>query len=169
MAHSYFLSFGFPVALIRPFNTFGPRQSARAVIPTDLAQLASGQKTLKLGSLAPIRDFTFVKDLARAFLLVGECDAAVGTVTNVGTGKGVSIEELVKCCTKISGQQPRIEVDDNRIRPENSEVERLICDNTKAASLLEWRPQHSLEEGLTQTLEFIRANAKSYQPQRYAI
>ena len=169
MALSYWLSFGLPVALIRPFNTFGPRQSARAVIPTILSQLASGRTSLRLGSLTPVRDFTFVKDLARAFLLVGSCDDAIGTVTNVGTGTGVSIGELVECCARVSGQQPQIEVDDDRIRPENSEVERLLCDNSKAKSLLAWEPQDSLEAGLAETFEFIRTHAANYQPQRYAI
>jgi NAD dependent epimerase/dehydratase len=169
MAQSYYLSFGLPVAVIRPFNTFGPRQSARAVIPTILAQLATGRKTLRIGSLSPVRDFTFVKDLARAFMLIGECDAAVGSVTNIGTGKGVTVEDVIDCCAKLAGQPPRVEVDDSRIRPQQSEVERLVCDNSKAAALLPWQPQYSLEAGLAETLEFVRANAKSYQPQRYAI
>jgi NAD dependent epimerase/dehydratase len=169
MAQSYFLSFGLPVATIRPFITFGPRQSARAVIPTILSQLVSKQKSLRIGSLSPIRDFTFVKDLVRAFLLIGEEEKAVGTVTNVGTGKGVTIQEIVDCCCEITGAHPQIEVDDDRIRPEQSEVERLVCDNSRAAAILNWKPQHSLEHGLQATLEFIAANAAIYQPRRYAI
>jgi NAD dependent epimerase/dehydratase len=169
MAQSYYLSFGLPVATIRPFNTFGPRQSARAVIPTILSQLVAKQKTLRLGSLSPVRDFTFVKDLVRAFLLIGEEEKAVGTVTNVGTGQGVTVQEIIDSCCKITGARPQIEVDDSRIRPQQSEVERLVCNNTRAAGMLHWEPRHSLERGLRATFEFIAAHAGVYQPQRYAI
>lgn len=169
MAQSYFLSFGLPVATIRPFNAFGPRQSARAVIPTILSQLVSKQKTLRIGSLEPMRDFTFVKDLVRAFLAVGESPDAIGQVTNVGSGKGVTIREVVDICCGLTGQRPQIEVDDHRIRPEHSEVERLVCDNSRAASAIRWQPQHSLEDGLAATLEFVETHTGIFQPQRYAI
>lgn len=169
MAQSYFLSFGLPVATIRPFNTFGPRQSARAVIPAILSQLASGSPTLRVGSLAPIRDFTFVKDLVRAFAAIGEADGAVGEVINVGSGRGVAVQEIVDICSGLTGERPRIEVDDGRVRPPQSEVERLVCDNSRAASVLRWQPQCSLEEGLAETLRFITANAALFEPQRYAI
>lgn len=169
MAQSYFLSFGLPVATIRPFNTFGPRQSARAVIPTILSQLVTKQKTLRIGSLSPVRDFTFVKDLVRAFLLIGEDEKAVGTVTNIGTGAGVTIQEIVDTCCEITAVRPQIEVDDARVRPQQSEVERLVCNNAEAAGMLHWKPQHSLEQGLRATLEFIEAHADIYQPRRYTI
>lgn len=169
MALSYFLSFGLPVALIRPFNTFGPRQSARAVIPTVLAQLLRKQDVLKIGSLTPVRDFTYVKDTVRGFLCVGESQAAVGEVTNVGSGSGVSVEELIELCSKIAGHRPRIESDESRVRPEKSEVMRLLCDNAKAGRVAGWRPTWSLEDGLARTLEFVRDHLHIFDPQRYTI
>jgi NAD dependent epimerase/dehydratase len=169
MAWSYFLSFDLPVAVIRPFNAFGPRQSARAVIPTILSQLAGRLPTLRVGSLAPVRDFTYVKDLARAFLCIGDADEAVGTVINVGSGAGVTIGELVDRCCRIAGHRPAINMDEDRVRPERSEVMRLICDNTKAASIAGWRPRYSLEDGLAETLRFVEEHAPAFQPTRYAI
>jgi NAD dependent epimerase/dehydratase len=169
VAQSYHLSFGLPVATIRPFNTFGPRQSARAVIPTILSQLVAKRKSLRIGSLTPIRDFTFVKDLVRGFLAVGESQDAVGQVTNVGSGKGVTIGEVVDICCRLAGQRPQVEADDHRIRPEHSEVERLVCDNSRAAATLHWQPQQSLEDGLAETLKFVESHAGAFQPQRYAI
>jgi NAD dependent epimerase/dehydratase len=169
MAWSYFASFGLPVAMIRPFNAFGPRQSARAIIPTILSQLARRLEPLTVGSLAPIRDFTYVKDLARAFLAVGEADGAVGTVTNIGSGTGVTIKELVDRCCAIAGHHPKIALDDARIRPEGSEVMRLVCDNSKAANVLGWLPQWTLEDGLARVLQFIEAHPQIFQPTRYAI
>jgi NAD dependent epimerase/dehydratase len=169
MAWSYFLSFGLPVAVVRPFNSFGARQSARAIIPTILSQLVCGAKTLRVGSLAPIRDFTYVKDLVGAFLAIGEASEAVGEVVNVGSGSGVSIEQLVERCCNLVGRHPAIEVDEGRIRPERSEVMRLVCDNAKAAAVAGWRPAHSLDQGLEQTLRFIETHRESFSSERYTI
>jgi len=169
MAMSYFLSFGLPVATIRPFNTFGPRQSARAVIPTILSQLVRRLKVVTIGSLDPVRDFTYVKDIVRAFMIVAESDAAVGQVTNVGSGKAVTIKELLDHCCRITGHQPAIHADETRVRPERSEVMRLLCDNTKAADTLGWRPKVPFEEGLKHTLEFVAQHPELFRPERYAI
>lgn len=169
LALSYFLSFGLPVALIRPFNTFGPRQSARAVIPTILSQLVRRCEVVRIGSLDPVRDFTYVKDTARAFLAVAESDAAVGEVTNVGSGTGVTIGELLDRCCALVGHRPALEAEASRIRPERSEVMRLLCNNEKAARLLGWRPQCSLDEGLRHTWKFVEAHAEIFRPERYSI
>jgi NAD dependent epimerase/dehydratase len=169
MAWSYFLSFGLPVATIRPFNTFGPRQSARAIIPTILSQLVQQQETLRIGSLTPIRDFSYVKDTVRAFLAVAASDAAVGEVINVGSGTGVTMQELVDHCCEIAGRHPTIALDASRVRPERSEVMRLVCDNSKAARVAAWQPKYSLREGLVQTLQFVEEHPELFRPERYAI
>jgi nucleoside-diphosphate-sugar epimerase len=169
MAWSYFASFGLPVAVIRPFNAFGPRQSARAVIPTILSQLVAGVEPLRVGSLAPVRDFTYVKDLARAFLSIAESEEAVGEVTNIGSGTGVTIEALVDSCCKVTGRRPAVQVDEARVRPQRSEVMRLVCDHSKATRMTGWRPQISFADGLTQTVEFVKDHPQIFQPTRYTI
>jgi NAD dependent epimerase/dehydratase len=169
LAWSYFASFGLPVATIRPFNTFGPRQSARAVIPSILAQLVQRAETLTVGSLAPIRDFTYVKDTVRGFLAIAESHATVGEVTNVGSGTGVTIQQIVDHCYELAGHRPKIAVDASRIRPERSEVMQLVCDNSKAARVAGWRPAHTLRDGLVQTLAFVEAHPHLFRPNRYTI
>jgi len=169
MAWSYYLSFGLPVAIIRPFNAFGPRQSARAIIPTIFSQLVARSETLRVGSLTPLRDFNYVKDLARAFVALAAADAAVGEVTNVGSGEEVTIAELVEQCCAIAGYRPRLEVEAARVRPERSEVMRLWCDNSKVTKITGWHPQGSLAAGLRATFEFVAAHSHLFEPRRYAV
>ncbi|HMC72533.1 MAG TPA: GDP-mannose 4,6-dehydratase, partial [Mycobacteriales bacterium] len=168
MALSFKHSFDTPVAVIRPFNTYGPRQSARAVIPTILSQLHAGSTEIKLGSTTPTRDFNYVDDTARGFLAVADSDRALGNVVNVGSGREISIGDLAELLVKVSGREAKVVVDDSRVRPGGSEVERLLCDNTRAREWCGWEPQVSLEEGLRRTSDWVRDHldrleAKSYQ------
>ena len=156
LAESYFRSFGVPVSIIRPFNTYGPRQSARAVIPTILSQLSAGAKKIQLGSLTPTRDFNFVSDTVAAFLAVAESEQSVGRVLNMGSGREISIGNLVELISRIAGIQATVVTETERLRPEESEVERLLCDNTKIQQLTGWKPVVSLEEGLGVTAKWIR-------------
>ena len=153
IAMSFFTSFKTPVAIIRPFNTYGPRQSARAVIPTVITQIDSGQRKIKLGVLYPTRDFNFIKDIVRGFLAVAESDRAVGEVINIGSGFEISIGDTVRLIANIMGCDLEIETEEQRIRPENSEVERLCADNTKALKLTGWAPEYNGAEGLRAGLE----------------
>jgi nucleoside-diphosphate-sugar epimerase len=168
LAESYYLSFGVPVATIRPFNTYGSRQSARAVIPTILSQALSGE-VIRLGSLSPVRDLNYVSDTVAGFIKVAESPQAVGEVINVGSGKSVSIGELVKKIVSIVGGKKRIVTDDARVRPEASEVLELLCDHSKAKTLLGWQSQVSLEEGLERAVEYIKENLSSYKPEIYNV
>jgi NAD dependent epimerase/dehydratase len=168
MALSFHHSFDTPVAVIRPFNTYGPRQSARAVIPTILSQLHAGAAEIRLGSTTPTRDFNYVDDTARGFLAVADSDRALGHVVNVGSGREISIGDLAELLVDVSGVDAKVVTDESRIRPGGSEVERLLCDNTRAREWCGWAPQVPLEEGLRRTSEWVQANldrleAKSYQ------
>jgi len=169
IAESFYLSFETPVATLRPFNTFGPRQSARAVIPTIISQLASGAKQIRLGSLEPVRDFTFVADTARAFLAVAESPRTVGEVVNAGSGKGVSIGDLVDLVIDVMGCKAVVECEDARVRPEKSEVLRLVCCADKIRDLTGWQPQTSLREGLALTARYIREHPELYKPKIYNV
>jgi NAD dependent epimerase/dehydratase len=169
IAESYFRSFGTPVAVVRPFNTFGPRQSARAVIPTIVGQVASGMETVRLGSLTPVRDLTYVADTVGGFLAIAESPATVGEVVNLGTGRGVTIGELASLIMKIMDRAVPIVADERRVRPPESEVERLLCDPRKANDLTGWTAQVSLEEGLRRTIEFIRGNLSRYKVDIYNV
>lgn len=170
IAESYYCSFNLPVATIRPFNTYGIRQSARAVIPTIISQaLTAKNNKIKLGSLSPIRDLTFVKDTVDGFIKIAESSEAVGNVINIGFGKGITIEELAKKIIDLINPEIEIISDEKRIRPEKSEVMKLICNNQKAERLLSWKPQYSLDEGLKQTIEFIRKNLHLYKPDMYNV
>lgn len=169
LAESYHRSFGVPVATIRPFNTYGPRQSARAVIPTIITQLLSGRNTVELGSLSPLRDLTYVEDTARGFLAVAESDSAVGEVINVGNGKAISIGDLAAEICRMVNPSAKVVSVEQRVRPASSEVMKLICAAAKAERLLGWRAEVSLEEGLRRTVEFIRDNLESYQADMYTI
>jgi NAD dependent epimerase/dehydratase len=168
VAESFYLSFGLPVVTIRPFNTFGPRQSARAVIPTVVSQ-ALVRDCVELGSLMPVRDLTFVKDMVDAFIKVAEREGSAGEVINVGSGKGISIGELAGLILKIMGTDKPLVVDEKRIRPEKSEVMELICDNSKAVRLLGWKPRYSLEDGLRESIEHIRENVGRYKASDYNV
>lgn len=169
LAEAFHLSFGVPVATIRPFNTYGPRQSARAVIPTIVTQ-ALTQPAVCLGSLAPIRDFNYVEDIVEAFIRVAECPGAVGQVINVGSGREISVGRLAALVLDLVGRKETpISCEDARLRPDHSEVERLCADSRKAQRTLGWCPQYTLEEGLVQTITWIRNNLHTYRVGSYAI
>ena len=168
IAESFYRSFDLPVAIIRPFNTYGPRQSARAVIPTIITQALTRNKVY-LGSLHPTRDYTFVEDIVKAFIKVAESPNSVGEVINVGSNFEISIGELARKIISIIGKNIEIITDPKRIRPEKSEVERLRCDNTKARKLLGWKPKITLDEGLKKTIEWISDHIDLYKPHIYNI
>ncbi|WP_240665956.1 GDP-mannose 4,6-dehydratase [Agromyces sp. LHK192] len=156
MAESYARSFDLPVTTLRPFNTFGPRQSARAVITTVLSQLIAGAERIKLGSLSPQRDFTFVTDTADGFARAAVADLAFGETVQLGTGRTVSIGDLVAICQRVLGTTASIESESERVRPANSEVEILLSDPSKARTLLGWEPTVSLEVGIARTADWLR-------------
>jgi dTDP-glucose 4,6-dehydratase len=168
LAGSYHAAYGLPVVTVRPFNNFGPRQSARAVIPSIISQaLASGR--VELGSLDPVRDFLYVGDTARGYSAAGEVDGVCGRVYNLGTGRGVSIGQVVELVGQIMGRPLEIVASSARRRPEASEVQRLICSAQRAADELGWRPEVSLEAGLERTVHWIDAHRELYRPGQYAI
>jgi dTDP-glucose 4,6-dehydratase len=168
LAESYYRSFGVPVATLRPFNTYGPRQSARAIIPTIIAQAFEGDE-IRLGSLTPTRDLNYVDDTVEGFLCAAESLGAVGTVTNVGSGREISIGELAELILSIMGKQVRIVSDAQRVRPRESEVERLLCDNRKAKEILAWEPRVTLEEGLRRTVDWFSSHWRRYKPGIYNV
>lgn len=168
LARSFFTSFDLPVALARPFNAFGPRQSMRAVVPTILRQALSGD-VLRLGSLHPVRDLTFVADTVAGLMALGAWEAAPGRVVQFGTGYGVTVGELVRMAGEIVGRELEVELDEQRVRPEPSEVQRLICDTTVAEAELGWRAQVSLEEGLRRTAEWIESDPSRTRTDIYAV
>ncbi|MEW6423864.1 MAG: NAD-dependent 4,6-dehydratase LegB [Bacillota bacterium] len=169
LALSFHRSFGLPVVVVRPFNTFGPRQSARAVIPTILTQVLAGARVIRLGNLAPTRDFNFVRDTVSGLLAVGLSDLAVGQVVNIGGGKEISIGDLVELIRRITGSEFAVEQEEARVRPEGSEVERLVCDNRRAKELAGWSPRYTLEEGLWETIQWFRENLYLYKPDLYNV
>jgi len=169
IAESYFCSFNLPVTTIRPFNTYGPRQSARAVIPTIISQILAGRKAVKLGSLSPVRDFNFVKDTVDGFVKVALSEQSIGEVINIGFGSGITIGELAEMIMEITGKKVQIVSDDLRVRPDNSEVFELICANSKAEDLVDWKPRFTLKEGLRETVAFIEKNLSLYKPDIYNV
>lgn len=166
IAESFFLSYNLPVAIIRPFNTYGPRQSARAIIPTIITQ-ALTQDHIRLGSLTPKRDFTYVKDTVQGFIKAAESDKSKGEVINIGSNSEISVSELKKLISDIIGKEFRIILDEQRVRPEESEVMHLRCDNSKAKELLGWQPQYSIKDGLKETISWIQKNLDRYKIGRY--
>lgn len=168
LAESFYRSFNVPVVTLRPFNTFGPRQSARAIIPTIISQALSRDE-IRLGSLSPTRDFTYVTDTANGFLCAGAADGVEGQEINLGTNSEVSIGDLAQSIFRLVGRSPRIVTDAERLRPEKSEVQRLLATNAKAARLLGWRPQVSLDEGLALTVEWVKANLNLFRPDEYTV
>lgn len=168
LVESFYRSFGTPVATIRPFNTYGPRQSARAVIPTIAAQVVAGRTKIALGDLRPVRDLTYVEDTARGFLAVADSDACLGTVTNVGNGRGITIGALAELIAEVAGR-PEVEIlaDTDRMRPAESEVFELIADTTKARERCGWQPQVGLREGLARAVDYVRDNLHRYDVDRY--
>ena len=175
MAQAFFNSFDTPVAIIRPFNTYGPRQSARAVIPTVITQIAGGERVVKLGAVHPTRDFNYIKDTVRGFIDVAKSDLAVGEVINIGSNYEISIGKLVELIGDIMQVKIEIETEPERLRPEKSEVERLWADNTRAKQLMGWEPEYAgyegLRRGLTETISWFsnRDNLKKYRPGTYNI
>jgi dTDP-glucose 4,6-dehydratase len=169
LALSFEKSFGLPVAVCRPFNTYGPRQSARAVIPTIACQLLQDEPRLNIGALSPVRDFNFVADTVDGFLAIAASKAAIGEVINLGSGRGVTIGETARLMMKISGRRAEIREERARLRPERSEVRRLICSNAKARRLTGWRPRATLEQGLARTLEYVRAHLFDYKAELYNV
>ena len=165
---SFHRSFGLPVTIVRPFNAYGPRQSARAVIPAIIAQAVSGQ-ALRLGTLETTRDFTFVEDTAQGFEMVGRNDGAIGEVVNLGSGREVSIRQVVETVGEIVGRTLIPESDGQRMRPEKSEVSRLLSDSSKAYRVAGWRASTSLDDGLRKTVDWIREHIDLYRPQEYAV
>ena len=153
IAMSFYFSFDSPVAIIRPFNTYGPRQSLRAVIPTIITQLAMGQTTVKLGALHPTRDFSFVSDIVNGFIAIAESDASVGEVINIGSNFEISIKELGETIGELMGSKIKFETEGARLRPGKSEVERLLADNSKAKQILNWHPEYGGKEGLKRGLK----------------
>ena len=166
IAESFYRSFELPVAIIRPFNTFGPRQSARAVIPTIISQALTKEKIF-LGSVHPTRDYTYVKDVVEGFIKVAESPKSVGEVINIGSNFEISIGDLANQIISLTGKNAEIITDPVRVRPQDSEVERLWCDNTKARELLGWTPTTSLEKGLKETIEWISKHIDLYKPELY--
>ncbi len=169
LALSFYRSFGLPVKIVRPFNVYGPRQSARAIIPTIITQILNGQKIIKLGNLKPTRDLTFVKDTVKAFIEIAKSDDLFGETTNIGMNEDISIEDLVKLIVKLMNANIKIKMEEARIRPEKSEVERLRCDNSKILKYTEWKPEYNLEKGLLLTIEWITQNMKFYKPKIYNV
>jgi len=166
IAESFYCAYELPVVTVRPFNTFGPRQSARAVIPTIISQAITSE-VLHLGSLDTRRDFTYVSDTVDGFLSAAEAQGVEGQVYNLGTGRDVTIGEVVQVIGGILGRELPVVQEQGRLRPERSEVLRLLSDNRKAQTQLGWQPRVSLEQGLAQTVEWIRSNIQLYRPDQY--
>lgn len=169
LALGFYRSFGLPVTVIRPFNTFGPRQSARAVIPTIITQLLRGHEEIKLGNLTPTRDFNFVEDTVDGFITVGLSPQTVGEVINIGSGREISIGELANLLGQLIGVEVRIQQETVRYRPEASEVERLCCNNNKARELTGWQPKYSLIDGLKITIEWFKQHLELYKTGQYNV
>lgn len=169
MVESYYCSFDLPVVTIRPFNTYGPRQSQRSVIPTIISQILAGKKKIHLGSVFPVRDLIFIKDTVEGFLLATTVGNLEGHVINLGFGKGISVGELESKIAELCRVNVKIEHDIKRVRPDKSEVLKLICNNEKAKLRLGWRPRINLNEGLKATIQFISENQELYIPEQYTI
>lgn len=167
LALSFHRSFGLPIAILRPFNTYGPRQSARAVIPTIISQ-ALCMDVVRLGALKPTRDLTFVKDTVKGFIRLAESDV-VGRTVNIGSNFDISIGDLAKKILRLMGKEMEIVSEDERRRPKDSEVERLIVDNSEAKSLIGWKPTRTLDEGLSETVEWIGSHLNLYKAHQYVI
>lgn len=169
LAESFYRSFSMPITIVRPFNTFGPRQSARAVIPTIITQLLSGKEEIKLGSLTPTRDFNYVKDTANGFIEIFRSDKTIGEEINIATQKEISVGQLAQELIKQINPHARIICDEQRLRPAKSEVNRLLGSNAKIMRLTDWKPQYTLEQGIAETIEFFRHNLDKYKIDIYNI
>ena len=169
LAESFYRSFDLPVTIVRPFNTYGPRQSARAVIPTIITQLLSGKTEIKLGSLTPTRDFNYVKDTANGFIEIYKSDKTIGQEINIATQREISIGELAEELIRQINPAAKIVCDEQRLRPEKSEVNRLLGCNEKIRRLTDWAPRYTFEEGLAETIAFLRENLDRYKPDIYNV
>lgn len=167
LAESFYRSFGLPVTIVRPFNTYGPRQSARAVIPTIITQLLAGYEEIKLGSLTPTRDFNYVKDTVNGFIAIYESSKTIGEEINIATQKEISIGELAEELIRQINPKAKIVCDEQRLRPENSEVNRLLGANGKIKELTDWEPQYTFEQGLAETVAYLRENMNKYKANIY--
>jgi NAD dependent epimerase/dehydratase len=168
MAESYWRSFGTPVVTLRPFNTFGPRQSARAFLPTVIAQMLTGD-TVRVGALGPIRDMNFVTDTVAGFLRAAVAPGLEGLTLNVGSGRGVAMEELVRIAMKAAGKSPRLVTEPERVRPAQSEVMELVCDATLARKMMGWESLVGLEEGVRRTVDWMAEHLSRYKPHLYNV
>ena len=166
MAEAFHLSYGLPVTTVRPFNTYGPRQSSRAIVPTIITQALTSDE-LRLGNLSPARDLSYVFDTVEGFVSAAEHEDAVGRVVNIGSGREVSIGDLTEAIMRLVGRSLPIVLDGARMRPSDSEVERLLADNTRAKELLGWTPRHSLEEGLAGTIEWVKDHLDQFRVGAY--
>jgi NAD dependent epimerase/dehydratase len=171
IALSFFNAFNLPVVLARPFNTYGPRQSARAVIPSIISQLMAGKKKIHLGDIRPTRDFNYVKDICSGFIAIAESENVLGEVINLGTNSEISIKDLFHLINKIMKSGAEITMDEERKRPDKSEVFRLLCDNKKARNLLNYKPKYTLEAGLNTTIDWFTnpENLKKYKTEIYNV
>lgn len=167
LAESFYRSFELPVSIVRPFNTYGPRQSARAVIPTIITQLLAGKTEIGLGSLTPTRDFNYVKDTANGFIEIYKSDKTIGQEINIATQKEISIGQLAEELVRQINPEAKIVCDEQRLRPEKSEVNRLLGANAKIKELTNWTPKYTFEQGLAETIEFLKHNLDKYKPDIY--
>lgn len=169
LTESFYRSFNLPVTIVRPFNTYGPRQSARAVIPTIISQLLAGKEKIKLGSLTPTRDFNYVKDTVNGFIEIAKSEKTIGEEINIATMHEISIGELAKEIVSQINPKANIVCDEQRLRPDKSEVNRLLGDNTKIKRLTDWKPKYSLEEGIQETITWMRNNMSNYKTDIYNV
>lgn len=169
LAESFYKSFNMPITIVRPFNTYGPRQSARAVIPTIITQLLAGKKEIELGSLTPTRDFNYVKDTANGFIEIAKSYKTIGEEINIATQQEISIGELAEELIRQINPNAKIVCDEYRLRPEKSEVNRLLGSNEKIKTLTSWKPNYTFEQGLAETIEFLKYNLDKYKTDIYNI
>jgi dTDP-glucose 4,6-dehydratase len=169
LAESFYRSFNMPITIVRPFNTYGPRQSARAVIPTIITQLLAGKEEVRLGSLTPTRDFNYVKDTVNGFIQIAKSDKTIGEEINIATQQEISIGQLAEELIRQIAPKARIVCDEQRLRPEKSEVNRLLGSNEKIKRLTEWKSNYTFEQGLAETIEFFKRNLDKYKTEIYNI
>lgn len=168
LAESFHLAYGLPVVTVRPFNTFGPRQSSRAVVPTIIAQCLNG-RTVRLGNVEPTRDLNYVSDTVEGFVLAAASPASIGSTINLGSGREISVRDLASLIGRLLDRSIVIETEEQRIRPEGSEVERLLADNTLSRRVLGWESCIALEEGLRRTIDWMKENMHRYRPEAYVV
>lgn len=168
LAESFHLSYGLPVVTVRPFNTFGPRQSERAIVPTIITQLLSSD-TVRLGNLTPTRDLNYVGNIVDGFIMAGSSASAIGHTINIGSGREISVGALAELISGLAGRQTRVQTDEERQRPQCSEIDRLVANAALARETIGWEPRVALEDGLRTTIEFIRENLSRYRPGLYSV